>query len=40
MCYYNGRLYQGQWENDQKHGRGVQIFPNGGKYEGMFAQGK
>ena len=34
MCYFNGRLYEGGWLYDEKNGRGIEIYPNGGKYEG------
>jgi hypothetical protein len=32
--YLNGRLYEGQWENGQRNGRGFELFTNGAKYVG------
>jgi hypothetical protein len=34
MIYSNGRVFEGEWENDLKHGRGYEFFPNGSYYEG------
>jgi len=31
--------YEGQWQKGQKHGRGVQTFPDGSIYTGEFAKG-
>lgn len=28
------RIYEGQWENDFKHGKGIEKFANGTLYEG------
>lgn len=30
----DGAVYKGQWKNDNRHGYGVQIWPDGAKYEG------
>jgi len=40
MKYTNGRLYEGEWENDQRHGRGYERYPNGNIYQGEFQYGK
>ncbi|EAR82699.3 MORN motif protein (macronuclear) [Tetrahymena thermophila SB210] len=40
MVYQNGRIYEGQWENDLKHGRGYEIFPSGSTYDGYYINGK
>ena len=34
MIYNDGRVYEGQFENDRKHGIGIEIVKNGGIYEG------
>ncbi|KAL4508042.1 hypothetical protein ABPG72_021415 [Tetrahymena utriculariae] len=40
----NGSVYEGQWKNGQRHGRGVQYWSDGSVYEGYWrnnmAQGK
>jgi hypothetical protein len=36
IFYYNGRLYEGQFKNDTKHGRGLELYPDNSKYEGYF----
>ncbi|KAL4441157.1 hypothetical protein ABPG74_002107 [Tetrahymena malaccensis] len=40
MIYNNGRLYEGLWENDLKHGKGFEKFPNCSVYEGQYVNGK
>ena len=40
MVYEDGRVYRGQFMNDQKHGQGVYQWPNGKKMEGTWANGK
>jgi hypothetical protein len=40
MYYGNGRVYEGEWENDLKHGRGYELFPNNSSYEGQYVNGK
>lgn len=40
MIYNNGRVYEGIWENDFKHGKGYERFSNSSKYEGNFMNGK
>jgi len=34
-----GASYHGEWSGDKKSGYGVQVYPNGEKYEGQFGQG-
>ncbi|KAL4487476.1 hypothetical protein ABPG72_006996 [Tetrahymena utriculariae] len=40
LCYYNGRIFEGEWKNDKKHGKATEIYQNGGRYFGNFANGK
>lgn len=40
MVYRNSRLYEGDWENDLKHGKGFEIFQNASFYTGFYANGK
>jgi len=40
MLYSSKRLYEGDWENDVKHGKGYEILPTGSHYEGDFLNGK
>lgn len=28
-----GAKYEGEWLNDQQHGKGVEVWPDGSKYE-------
>lgn len=37
---HSGIEYSGQWVMSQKEGKGIQIWPNGDKYEGHFAKDK
>jgi hypothetical protein len=34
MVYLNGRIYEGEWFNDKRFGKGYEIYPNGNRYEG------
>ncbi|CAD8121411.1 unnamed protein product [Paramecium sonneborni] len=36
----NGRIYEGQFENDRKHGQGYERFPDKTSYEGTYINGK
>jgi len=38
--YYNGRHYEGGWQNDKRHGRGYERFSNGNTYLGEYEKGK
>jgi len=38
--YANGDKYEGEWENNLKHGEGTYIWANGDKYEGEWKDGK
>jgi len=40
MLYTDGRTYEGEWENDLKHGVGVEVLANSNRYEGEFLNGK
>ena len=36
----DGRVYDGEYKNDIKHGDGVYIWPDGRMYQGKFFNGK
>ena len=36
FVFENGAVYKGQWKNEQRHGYGIQIWPDGAKYEGYW----
>ena len=38
---HNGLIYQGEWDAqlDEKDGRGVQIWPDGTRYDGQWRRG-
>jgi hypothetical protein len=38
--YVNGRMYEGEWKDDQKSGQGVCTWPSGSRYEGEWKDGK
>ena len=38
--FENGAVYKGQWLGEQRHGFGVQIWPDGAKYEGRWRNNK
>lgn len=40
IVYKNGRIYEGEWEDDKRQGRGYERFANGNVYQGEFLQGK
>ena len=40
MVYSSGRVYEGEWQNDKKFGKGLEIDSNGNRYEGDFVNGK
>ena len=44
MLYKNGRIYEGQWENDVRNGNGYEVCKNAGTlaniYLGKFENGK
>ena len=33
-------IYTGEWKGNVRHGHGVQIWPDGAKYEGSWENGK
>ena len=40
IFYENGRIYEGEMENDRKHGHGIELLPDGSRYEGTFVNNK
>jgi hypothetical protein len=36
VIFKNGAVYKGQWLGDMKHGYGVQVWPDGARYEGYW----
>lgn len=40
MIYTNGRVYEGEWNDNYKHGKGYEKFNNGAVYEGSYIKGK
>merc|ERR1719226_406799 len=38
-AHARGASYHGDWAQDKKDGYGVQVFPNGEKYEGQWGSG-
>lgn len=36
MYYTDGSVYEGEWYNDQRNGKGVLKLANGNRYEGMW----
>lgn len=40
MKYKNGRVYEGTWYDDIRHGLGYEKYSNGNTYKGNFELGK
>lgn len=40
MIYDNNRVYEGEWVNNQRHGKGYEKFANGNKFEGLYQNNK
>lgn len=40
ISYFNGDSYEGFWENDKPHGKGIYKWKIGGTYEGDFLDGQ
>jgi hypothetical protein len=38
--FKNGVVYHGEWRKNIRWGYGVQVWPDGAKYEGQWAEGK
>ena len=38
MTYANGDMFEGEWANDMKNGRGVYYYPTGAVYEGVWQE--
>ena len=36
----NGLVYEGEWKDGQRHGRGTRTYANGGVYEGEYKDGQ
>jgi hypothetical protein len=34
LIYGNGRVYEGEWQQEKINGRGFELYPNGSKYIG------
>lgn len=39
MFYVNGDIYEGNWVNGEKNGKGTAYFKNGDIYEGEWVKG-
>jgi hypothetical protein len=40
MLYKNGRVYEGQWDRDQRQGMGFEKFSNLNQFKGEYLNGK
>ena len=40
MIYESGRVCEGHWINDRRHGMGFERYKNGNTYDGEFERGK
>jgi hypothetical protein len=40
MIYESGRVYEGEWLNDKRHGMGFEKYKNTNEYIGHFERGK
>ena len=40
LIYDNGRVYEGEWQNDKRNGRGFEQFSNKSKYIGQYLNNK
>ena len=40
LIYKNGRIFEGFWMNDLKHGNGFEFYNNGNTYMGEYSEGK
>lgn len=38
--FKNGVIYTGEWKGSNRHGYGIQVWPDGAKYEGFWENGK
>ena len=36
MIYKKNRLYEGEWMNDLRNGKGYEVYSNSNRYEGEF----
>lgn len=40
LLFDNGRIYEGHWENDRRHGYGYEYFSSGATYVGYYTNNK
>ena len=40
LIYENGRVYEGEWQDDRRNGRGYELFQNSVKYIGLYLNNK
>ena len=40
MNYSNENIYNGNWKENRKEGKGIMIYKNGNKFEGIFKEDK
>ena len=40
LVYQNGRVYEGEWIENKRHGRGYELFSTGNSYHGTYEGGK
>ena len=40
MYYGNGDVYNGEWKNSKKNGKGIIVYKSGNKYDGYWEEGK
>jgi len=40
QLYPDGKMYKGQFTDNEKHGYGVYMWPNNREYEGWWSRGK
>ena len=40
VCVAGGDVYEGDWLDSQKHGKGVYTYTSGARYEGSYREDK
>lgn len=40
LIYKSGRIFEGEWSNENRNGRGFEQFTDGSKYIGMYKDNK
>ena len=38
--YKTGRIYEGEWRNDNRHGHGYELFASGNSFQGEYDTGR